>query len=133
MARNQAAAKLHFLTVREVLAASEGGHTDGGVFGAKLDDINAWIAEKTAQSAQMAGVAQEQRIALNTAQLKGTQVAHLAAGNVDLGTGSAARVLTSTDVLGNIDSYRLKQAGAFDANKTAWKGFGGSSADPWYG
>ena len=104
MARNQVAAKLHFLTVREVLAASEGGHTDGGVFGAKLDDINAWIAEKTAQSAQMAGVAQEQRIALNTAQLKGTQVAHLAAGNVDLGTGSAARVLTSTDVLGNIDA-----------------------------
>lgn len=83
---------------------------------AAIDEINAGVAERSAQSAEAAGMASEQRIRLNTAQLKSSQITSLAANGVDVGVGSAARVLTSTDVLGDIDANTARANGV----RSAW-------------
>lgn len=79
----------------------------GLAFQADMDDINARQTERQAESSLAAGQAQEQRSRLETAQLKGSQRAAFAANGVDVGEGSAAQVLTSTDVMGEIDANTL--------------------------
>lgn len=81
-----------------------------------LADINATTAERAAQSAQLAGQHEEQRSMLATANLKSTQQASFAANGVDLGEGSAARTLTSTDIMGAIDKNTI----AANAVRQAW-------------
>lgn len=81
-----------------------------------LDGINAKAAGTAADSALAAGQHEEQGSMLRTAQLKSTQQADFAAGNIDLGEGSAARVLTSTDVMGAIDKNTI----AANAVRQAW-------------
>lgn len=83
---------------------------------AQLAEINAQTAERTAQSALQVGQWQEQRSMLATANLKSTQQAHFAANGVDLGEGSAARVIASTDVMGEIDKNTI----AANAVRQAW-------------
>lgn len=83
---------------------------------AAIADINAATADNSARAALFAGQREEQRSMLATAQLKGTQKATLAANGVDLGEGSAARVLTSTDVMGEIDHNTI----AANAIRSAW-------------
>lgn len=83
---------------------------------ADIADINATTANRAAQSALMVGQAQEQRSMIGTANLKSAQQAGFAAGGVDLGEGSAARTLTSTDVMGAIDHNTI----AANAVRTAW-------------
>lgn len=73
-------------------------------FQAGLDDINARLSEQAAQTALMQGEREEQRTRLNTANLKSSQTASLAAHGVDVGEGSAAEILTSTDVMGEVDA-----------------------------
>lgn len=53
---------------------------------------------------------------LRTANLKSTQQAEFASHGIDLGEGSAARVLTSTDVMGTIDKNTI----AANAVRAAW-------------
>ena len=103
---------------------------------------------------RQAGERDRQRSQLATAQLKGHQRASMAASGVDLGDGSAARVLTDTDVMGGIDAdtiysnavrnawgYRtdatLKRAGAdaispMTSATTSLIGGAGKVADTWY-
>lgn len=76
-------------------------------FQADMDAINAQQTERQAESTLAAGQAQEQRSRLETAQLKSTQRAAFAANGIDVGEGSAAQVLTSTDVMGEIDANTL--------------------------
>lgn len=83
---------------------------------ADIADINATTAERSAQSALFAGQREEQRSSLATANLKGTQKAALAASGVDLGEGSAAQILTSTDVMGEVDKNTI----AANAVRSAW-------------
>ena len=83
---------------------------------AQLAQINATTAERTAQSALQAGQLQEQHSMLATANLKSTQQAHFAANGIDLGEGSAARVLADTDVMGEIDKNTI----AANAVRQAW-------------
>ena len=83
---------------------------------AEMARINAQLAEQSAQSALLAGQRQEQRSLLTTAGLKSTQRAAFAANGIDLGEGSAARVLTSTDVMGEIDRNTI----AANAVRDAW-------------
>ncbi len=74
---------------------------------ASISDTNARLSELGAQAALLQGQTEEMRSRLATANLKGTQRAGFAANGVDLGEGSAARVLTSTDVLGEVDANTI--------------------------
>ena len=75
---------------------------------ANLADTNAQIAELGAQSALAQGAKEEQRSRLQTTALKKSQRVALAANGVDLGQGSAAEILTSTDLMGDIDANTIK-------------------------
>ena len=81
-----------------------------------LNGINAQTAERTADSTLAAGQHEEQASMLRTANLKSTQQAEFASSGIDLGEGSAARVLTSTDVMGTIDKNTI----AANAVRQAW-------------
>lgn len=83
---------------------------------ASLADTNAKIAELGAQSALAQGAKEEQKSRLQTAQLKSSQRTAMAANGIDLGEGSAAQVLTSTDLMGEIDANTIKA----NAARSAW-------------
>lgn len=85
-------------------------------FQADIADQNARIAELGAQSELMRGQREEQSIRLRTANLKSRQRTTLAANGVDLGEGSAAEILTSTDYFGEIDA----NTAAANAVRAAW-------------
>jgi hypothetical protein len=83
---------------------------------ADVADINARLAETAAESVILSGQREEQKSRLSTAQLKGTQRAALAANGVDLGVGSAENILTTTDVMGEIDANTIQR----NAISQAW-------------
>jgi hypothetical protein len=83
---------------------------------AVLDAINAQTAERSAQSSLAAGQHEEQASMLRTAALRSSQEAHFASSGVALNEGSAARVLTSTDVMGAIDANTIHA----NAVRQAW-------------
>jgi len=85
-------------------------------FQASMNDINARIAEKNAQQTILAGQRQEQATRLQTASLKSDQRAAMAANGIQLGEGTAANVIASTDVLGEIDANTV----AMNALRQAW-------------
>lgn len=74
---------------------------------ADLARINAASAENAARSALMVGQREQMRSRLATAQLKSKQQVALATNGVDLGEGSAARMIAETDILGEIDVNTL--------------------------
>ena len=99
----------------------------GGYFGAAsqksalsaqagLADTNARVAEMAAQSTLAQGQKEVGRLTLRAGQLKSTQRAGMAANGIDLGVGSAAETLASTDIMKEIDANQL-QANAVAA---AW-------------
>ena len=71
---------------------------------ASIADTNARIAELSAQDALMQGQRQEQAQRLKTAQTKSAQRVAMAANGIDLGSDTAVNILTSTDLLGEIDA-----------------------------
>ena len=77
--------------------------------GAQADvaDINARMAESTAQSALYQGQQQEISARLKTGQLKSSQRTAMAANGIDLGSGTATNILTSTDTMGEIDANTI--------------------------
>jgi len=79
-------------------------------------NYNSGVAERQAQTALTQGAREEQRSRLATAQLKSRQRAAMAANGIDLGEGSAANVLTTTDVMGEIDADTLRS----NAIMAAW-------------
>lgn len=83
---------------------------------ANFNDLNAKLSETTAESALAAGQRQQQQSMLQTANLKSAQQARFAANGVDLGEGSAARTIASTDIMGQIDSNTI----AANAVRSAW-------------
>lgn len=85
-------------------------------FQSQLDGINARLAESSAQSILFQGQREEQRSRLQTAQMKSAQRVALAANGVDLTEGSAAEILTSTDVLGESDANTINA----NAVRAAW-------------
>ena len=85
-------------------------------FSAAIADINARMAEQSAQVELQRGEREYQSSRLKTAGLKGRQRASLAANGVDLGVGSAAEILTSTDVMGEIDANTIQA----NAVRSAW-------------
>lgn len=83
---------------------------------ASILDQNARIAELGAQSTILAGQKEEQNARLRTAQLKSKQRVGLAANGVDLGSGTATNILTTTDVMGEIDANTIQT----NAVRAAW-------------
>lgn len=85
-------------------------------FQADMADINAALAETTAQSTLQAGQVAEQRTRLQTAQLKGRQRAAMGASGTALDEGSNAEILTTTDYMGEVDANTV----AANAISQAW-------------
>lgn len=83
---------------------------------ASVADSNARLAEKSAQSALQQGEAAAGRAALSTGRLRSTQRAALASSGVDLGEGSAARILSDTEVMGQLDVNTISA----NAVRAAW-------------
>lgn len=72
-----------------------------------LHETNAKILEMNAQADLLAGQREEQKVKLSSAQLKASQKVALAANGIALDgdpTSTANNILTSTDVLGEIDA-----------------------------
>jgi hypothetical protein len=65
---------------------------------------NAQLAEWQAQDALTRGQRAASAVRMKGAQLKGTQRATMAANGVDLGVGSALRILADTDYLAGMDA-----------------------------
>lgn len=83
---------------------------------AALGDINARMSELSAQSAILAGQREEQKSRLATANLKSRQRVSMAANGIDLGVGTGEQILTSTDLMGEIDADTIRG----NAIKSAW-------------
>lgn len=83
---------------------------------AEIAEINARGAEFAAQQTLLSGQRRESNVRLKGAQLKSTQKAAMAANGIDLGTGTAAEILTTTDLMTDLDA----QAVALDSLRSAW-------------
>ena len=83
---------------------------------AAVADNNARIADYQAQTEQQIGAQQEQAQRMKTASLFGAQLAGMAANGIDLGQGSAADVLASTQYMGERDALTIRD----NAARRAW-------------
>lgn len=83
---------------------------------AAVADINARIAELGAQSALQQGQRQVGALTHRAGQIKSSQRAAMAANGIDLSTGTAAEIQTSTDIMKDIDVATL----TLNALRTAW-------------
>lgn len=75
---------------------------------ASILELNASISETQADMAINQGQREEQKLRLGSAQLKGRQRASFAASGVDLGVGSTARVLATTDYMTEVDASEVR-------------------------
>ena len=85
-------------------------------FQATLAELNADAAESHARNSLRKGERTEQKLRLDNAQLKSSQRVAIAGNNIDLGSDTAAAILTSTDVVGEIDANEVKS----NALREAW-------------
>jgi hypothetical protein len=83
---------------------------------ANIADTNARIAELGAQQEMFRGEREVAALTLRAGQLKSTQRAGMAASGIDLGEGSAAEILTSTDLMKEIDT----NTATANAVRSAW-------------
>lgn len=79
-------------------------------------NLQADLAAIAAEGELQRGQREEQQVRLQTARTKGAQRAALAANGIDLSSASAAEILTSTDVMGEIDAETV----AANARRAAW-------------
>lgn len=77
-------------------------------FQADMSRINAQIAETNAQATLLAGQRAQQNVRLRTAKLKSAQRVSMAANGIDLGSDTAVNVLTTTDVMGEMDANAVE-------------------------
>lgn len=83
---------------------------------ANIADTNSRLAELNAQGATLQGQRQEQASRIGTANLKESQRAAYAGNGIALDSETAQRVMTSTDVLGEIDANTINA----NAARAAW-------------
>ena len=83
---------------------------------ATISGINARLAETAAQTTLLTGQRQEQGQRLKTAKLKSTQRNRMAARGIDLRSDTALNILTTTDVMGEIDANTIEA----NAVRAAW-------------
>lgn len=92
-------------------------------FSASINEQNATYAERRAMDALERGKEEERRVRQEGGQLKGKQVAQMAAAGLDLGFGSPLDVLVDTTVGIELDSARTRRNAnleADDFDRQAW-------------
>lgn len=82
---------------------------------AAIAELNAKMADMSSQTALLSGQRQEQAVKLNAAQIKSAQRTSMAANGVDLGSTTAVNILTSTDVLSEVDAATVSANAARSA------------------
>lgn len=85
-------------------------------FQADMAETNARLAETAAQQELLRGQREYGTSRLKTAALKSAQRVGMAANGIDLGSDTALNVLTTTDVMGEIDANTI----AANAVRAAW-------------
>lgn len=85
-------------------------------FQADIADINARMAEQSAQAELLRGEREYQAVRIKSANQKSKQRVALAANGVDLSQGTAVEVQTSNDVMGEIDANTVQA----NAIRAAW-------------
>lgn len=83
---------------------------------ANLADINARMAETSAQSTLLAGQSEVASLTMRAGKIKAAQRVAMAKGGASLGTGSAAEVAASTEIMKEIDKNTLEA----NAVRAAW-------------
>jgi len=83
---------------------------------ARMAELNAQLEEKSAQAVLRKGEQQAGQLSLKAGQVKSSQRTRLAANGVDLGVGSAAEQLATTDVMKEIDMNTIQS----NAIASAW-------------
>ena len=83
---------------------------------ARIAEVNAKIAEGQSRDALQRGERQEQGTRMGAAQLRSTQRAAMGSSGIDLGSETAAAVLTSTDYLTEVEANTIKA----NALREAW-------------
>jgi hypothetical protein len=89
---------------------------DSLAYQAQVAANDAQLSEWQAQGVEQQGVEAEGKQRLQTANLKGTQRATLAANGVALGEGSALDILAGTDYMGEQDALTIRD----NAARQAW-------------
>ena len=79
-------------------------------------EINARMAELAAETEMTRGQSEYGSFTLKKGRLKSSQRANMAANGIDLGVGSAAEELTTTDIIGEIDGANIIS----NAVRSAW-------------
>ncbi len=92
------------------------GEKTGYQLQAQIAKQNEAIAKSQAGDAIVRGQTTENNVRQKTAHLKSAQIADLAARGIDLSSGSALDILTSTDVMGERDALTARD----NANREAW-------------
>jgi phenylalanyl-tRNA synthetase beta subunit len=83
---------------------------------AAIAEINAGVAERAAQQEMSRGQDLVAQVTERAGQVKGAQRAAMAANGIDLGEGSAAEVLTTTDMVKEHDMQTIQS----NAVRAAW-------------
>lgn len=81
-----------------------------------VGEVNARLAEMAAENELVKGTREYASFTLKKGRLKSSQRANLAANGIDLGVGSAAEELTTTDIMGEIDGQIIIS----NAVRSAW-------------
>ncbi|CAB4124976.1 hypothetical protein UFOVP66_47 [uncultured Caudovirales phage] len=97
-------------TTSSTLTKMQAGNT------AYMADMNAFLAEKSAQSALLQGERQTQALYTKAANLKSTQRATMAANGLDLTSETPQNILTSTDAMKEQDANAIN----LNAVRAAW-------------
>lgn len=82
----------------------------------RVGEMNARLAEMAAETEMTRGQIEYGAFTLKKGRMKSSQRANLAANGIDLGVGSAAEDLTSTDIMGEIDGQMIVN----NAVRSAW-------------
>lgn len=97
-------------------AVSAAGQIQGGIYQSQMARYQAQVAEQNKQLAREAAVdaiaqgqEQQRQLGREVAGRVGAQSARMAGNNVDITTGSAARVIDDTRMIGREDSAALSE------------------------
>lgn len=82
----------------------------------KIAEVNARMARLAAYSAMDAGQKEAGRLSMKAGQIKSSQRVAMAANGIDLGSGNAAELQASTDLMKEIDMNTIKS----NAVRSAW-------------
>lgn len=78
-------------------------------YGAQVADQNKELAREAAEDSIDRGQEEQERLGREVAQRVGQQTARMAANNVDITTGSAARTIEDTEMLGREDAEAISE------------------------